>query len=100
MDYMVDLDPTRRVLRITVTMALTDEECKNIDLTTKRLASSGGPYAAAILDLSQVTEFPISCDAIRALARADPATPASAPRVIVATEPVAYGLSRMFEMHR
>jgi hypothetical protein len=99
MDYVIDLDPTHRVLRITVTTILTDEAFKEIYRTIQRLASRGGPYAA-IMDLSQVVDFPISADTIRAFAATAPAVPAGRPRVVVAPRPALYGLSRMFELHR
>src|SRR5579871_152934 len=66
-DCVVDLDPTHRVLRITVTTALADEACTDIYRTVARLASRGGPYAA-ITDLSQVADFPVSYKTVRALA--------------------------------
>jgi hypothetical protein len=52
------------------------------------------------MDLSQVAEFPISSRTIRALAATSPALPVGRPRVIVASEPVMYGLARMFELSR
>jgi hypothetical protein len=100
MDYVADLDPSHRVLRITVTTALTDDACTNIYRAIERLASRGGPYKATILDLSQVEDFPVSADTIRALAATGPAVPGEGPRVIVASEPALYGLARMFELHR
>jgi hypothetical protein len=100
MDYVVDLDPTHRVLRITVTTALTDEACTNIYQAVARLASQGGPYEAGIFDLSQVLDFPLSSDTVRALAATGPILPGEGPRVIVAPRPAAYGLARMFELYR
>jgi hypothetical protein len=98
--FVVDFDPTHRVLRITVTTALTDESGKNIYRAVARLASRGGPYAA-ITDLSQVEEFSISANAVRTLAAAAPAIPLGGrPSVIVARQPALYGLARMFELHR
>ena len=99
MDYVIDLDPTHRVLRATVTGAFTDEGWTELYRTTERLASQDGPYAG-ILDLSQAADFPISPKTIRALAATNPAIPAGRPRVIVASELVMYGLARMFELSR
>ena len=96
----VDLDPTHRVLRITVMTALTDEAAKAIYQAVARVASQGGPYAA-ITDLSQVVDFPISADTIRTLAAtASPIPLAGRTSVIVARQPALFGLARMFEMHR
>jgi hypothetical protein len=97
---VVDLDPTHRVLRITVTAALTDEAAMDIYRAVARLASQGGPYAA-ITDLSQVVDFPVSADTIRILAAtASPIPLAGRTSVIVARQPALFGLARMFEMHR
>jgi hypothetical protein len=100
MDYAVDLDPTHRVLRITVTTALTDEAATDIYHSVARLASRGGPYAV-ITDFSQVVDFPISANTIRALAATAPPIPLGGrPSVMVARQPALFGLARMFEMHR
>jgi hypothetical protein len=53
MDYVIDLDPTHLILRVTVGQVLTDELTLEISRTVKRLASRGGPYAQ-ITDLSKV----------------------------------------------
>ena len=97
--YALDLDPMHRVLRITVTTALTDESCTEIYQTVARVASKGGPYAT-IADLSQVVDFPVSCDTVRALAATAPAVPGGRARVIVASQPALYGLARMFQLSR
>ena len=98
-DYAVDLDPMHRVLRVTVRAALTDESATEIYRTVTRLASKGGPYAA-IGDISQVVDFPVSCDTVRALAATVPAIPGGRARVIVASQPALYGLARMFQLSR
>ncbi len=99
MDFVIDLDPRRRVLRITVTRPLTDDACTDLYRTIKRLASRGGPYAV-ITDVSQVAYCPVTCDTIRALAASEPAVPGGRPRVIVTREPALYGLARMLELYR
>jgi hypothetical protein len=99
MDFAIDLDPTHRVLRTTVTTGLTDESLREIYRTVTRLAATGGPYAS-IVDLSQVVDYPVAAKTIRAFAAAAPAVPGVRPRVMVAPEPTLYGLARMFELHR
>ena len=99
MDYVVDLDPTHRVLRTTVTTAVTDESFQEIYRSVARLSATGGPYAS-ILDLSQVVDFPVSTETIRTFAATSPAVPGGRPRVMVAPRPALYGLARMFELHR
>jgi hypothetical protein len=98
-DFVVDLDPTHLVLRVTVTGSLTDEAAKEVYRTLARLASRGGPYAA-VTDLSQVVDFHVSSDTVRTLAASDPAVPGGRPKVIVAREPALYGLARMGELIR
>jgi hypothetical protein len=99
MDYVVDLDPAHMVLRITVTTtAVTDESFRDIYQSLARLAL--GPYAP-ILDLSQVVDFRVSSKTIRAFAAISPAVRAAGKhRVVVAPQPVVYGLFRMLEMLR
>jgi hypothetical protein len=99
-DFVVDLDPIHRVPRITVTTALTDESCTEIYRTVARLTSWGGPYAA-ITDLSQVADYPVSTDVVRALAATAPAIPlGDRLSVIVARERALFGLARLFELSR
>ena len=98
--YAVDLDPKHRVLRITVTTALTDKTARDIYQAVARLAFRRGQYAA-ITDFSQVVDFPISTDTIRDLAATTPPIPLGDKRsVMVARQPALFGLARMFEMHR
>jgi hypothetical protein len=63
------------------------------------IAFQGGPYSA-ITDLSQVERFPIPAKTIRSLAASAPAVAAGRPRVIVAKQDIAFGLSRMFDLSR
>src|SRR5215471_17036109 len=100
MDFVVDLDPKHCVLRITVTTALTDRAGRDIYQAVARLVARGGPYAA-ITDLSQIEDFPISANTVRALAAAAPAIPlGDRPSLIVARQPALFGLARMFELYR
>lgn len=99
MDYLIDVDPTHHVLRVTVTKPLTDELLTEVYRSLSHAASKGGPYAS-ILDLSQVVDFPLSTNTIRSLAATDPAVPIGRPRVVVASEPAMYGFARMFELTR
>ena len=100
MDYRIDLDPTHQVLRVTVTAAaLTHDLGEDCYRSVARIASRGGPYAA-IWDLSGVTSTTASTDQVRERASSAPAVPAGRTRVVVAKEPVIYGLSRMSELFR
>ena len=100
MHFEIDLDPTHQVLRITVTAAVvTYEFAEDCYRCVKRIASCGGPYAV-IWDLSGVKSTTESTDQIRDRAKWDPAIPAGRTRVVVAKEPVIYGLSRLAELVR
>jgi hypothetical protein len=56
------------------------------------------PPCRGILDLSKVTKFEVSSDAIRQLAAAAPAFPAGHMRVLVVPGDFIYGLARMFQI--
>jgi hypothetical protein len=98
MHYMVDLDPTRRILRVTVGKVLTDELCREIHQTVKQLASRGGPYAG-IFDLSNVEDYRVSPE-IAAELVTDPAIPGERLCVLVAKQPVPHERVRMIELTR
>jgi hypothetical protein len=100
MDYLIDVDETHCAFRVTVkTPILTDQDLTDLYRVTERFASQGGPYSG-ILDLSKVEHMPVTAGTIRTLAWSAPALPAGTPRVIVAREPIVFGLSRMFELSR
>jgi hypothetical protein len=100
MDCLIDLDPTHRVLRATVTTrALTDEGLMDLYRLIERIATQGGPYSA-IIDLSEVLAMRVSASTVETLAESNPAVPEGTPRVIVAKKDVVFGLSRMFELNR
>jgi hypothetical protein len=52
------------------------------------------------MEFSQVMDYPVSSETIRAFAATSPAVPGERLRVIVAPQPAQYGLSRMYEIHR
>src|SRR5215831_14319246 len=100
MDYVIDRDPTHRVLRLTVTTeVVTKELADNFNRALLLVASRGGPYAA-ILDLSGVTVTTLFPYDVRGLAWRDPAVPAGRERVVVAKEPFVFGLARIFQLCR
>lgn len=100
MDYVIDIDENHCALRVTVTTpVLTDDEVKDLYEILVRFACARGPYSA-IVDLSQVVHTQVSAKTIRALAESTPPVPTRTPWIIVAREPVVFGLSRMFELSR
>src|SRR5215469_11948140 len=99
MKYVIDLDPTHQVLRVTVTGTVTDQASQEAYASVSHLAATGGPYAM-ILDMSGVTGNQLSIEAIRDLAQKPPAVPVGRPHVVVAPRPEDYGVVRMFELLR
>jgi hypothetical protein len=98
-DYVIDLDPAHRVLRLTAGKILTDAILVEMYTRMAQFASQGGPYAA-IFDCSGVVDGTLSAPTVRSLAQKAPAVPAGTLRLVVAPKLVIYGLSRMFELNR
>jgi hypothetical protein len=98
-DYVIDLDPTHQVLRLTIPKVLTDQVALDAYRSIGRLASHGAPYAA-IFDGSKVQDVKLSADTVRSLALKAPAVPAGRPRVSVVNTIVLYGLTRLIESTR
>ena len=98
MDYEIDLDPAHSVIRLTimaetVTFELAEEIYRHLSEAT----SSGGPYAA-IYDLSATKQTSMPTDTIRGFASRKPSIPMGRKYVVVGTEPVIFGLGRVFQM--
>ena len=98
-EYVIDLDPTHEILRVTVTVTMTDPASREMYASISHFAAAGGPYAG-ILDLSGVTGNELSTETIRDLAQKPPAVPGGRPRVVVAPRPEDYCLCRLFELWR
>jgi hypothetical protein len=109
MNFRVDLDPTHRVIRLTVTAAvvtLTLAESCYFQLSKlagrkpgKAEESNSGQYAA-IYDLSAVTGTTITVAMIRNFARRAPSIPMGKPHVVVGKDPNIHELARIFQMCR
>jgi hypothetical protein len=98
MDFQIDLDPTHLVLRATITAAvLTEELAEDYYQAISLVASSGGPYAG-IYDFSGVTRTTLSANAVRGFASRPYPIPPPRHRVLVAKEPVIFGLARMLQL--
>lgn len=98
-DYVIDLDPVHRVLRLTAGKTLTDAILVEAQTTVTQLASQGGPYTA-IFDGSAIVDVTVSAPTVRRLAQKAPAVPSGTLRVVVAPLSVVYGLARMIELLR
>jgi hypothetical protein len=93
----VDFDAKDNILRGTIKGPMTGVILLDLYATaTKYMASH--PPCRGILDLSGVTDFEVSGDAIRQVAAAPPAFPAGYMRVLVIPQIFIYGLARMFQI--
>ena len=99
MDYVIDLDPRRLILRVTIGKVLTDELSQEIYRTVKRLASRGGPFAG-IFDLSKVEDDRVSPKVAAEQAVSDPPIPGQRLCVLVGKPPAVYEHLRMVELTR
>src|SRR5215469_17151031 len=98
MDYRVDFNPARSVIRLTVTAeTVTLVLAEDIYRHLSEVASSGGPYAA-IYDLSATRHTNLPAGAVRYFAQRRPSVPMGRKHVVVGKETHIYGLARMFQM--
>ena len=98
--YQIDLCPTKKVIRLTVTEEIiTPELAEDIYKRLKQISSSGGPYAT-INDLTMVKGTTILAQTVRGMAQRDPSVPMGRPHVVVGEEAGIYGLARLFAMCR
>jgi hypothetical protein len=97
MSYKFEIEPARKILRVTIEGVLTDDlliDC--YEQTRQRIVAQGA--VGAMLVLTGVTETLLSTQAIHDLAMFTPLFKGPAMRVIVAKDDYLYGLSRMFQM--
>jgi hypothetical protein len=78
---------------------ITDESAAEFYQAIRKY-STATDASAGIWDFSSVTEFAVSCEFVRELARREPAMPNATqrPRFIVATDTFGFGLMRMFQI--
>jgi hypothetical protein len=73
-EYVIDLAPAQRVLRLTAGKTLTDAILIEMYTTMARFANQGGPYPA-IFDGSALVDTTVSAQTVRSLAAKAPAVP-------------------------
>ena len=95
-EYVIDEE--RRLIITTGSGVLTAAEIKAHEVRLKADARFV-PAFYELVDVTPVTESPISADEMRLLASAQVFSP-KARRAIVANRPLTFGLVRMFEMFR
>ncbi len=96
---LFEFDAVNRILLVHLKGPLTESLLKEVQPQIRKY-STENDARAGIFDFSCVTEVPLSTDFIRRLALQKPsmANAASSPRMIVAPNTAAFGLSRMFQI--
>jgi hypothetical protein len=98
MVFRVEFDTVNKLLVVRPEGRLTDESLMEIYGEIRKYSISTDARAG-IFDMSSVTEFAISAECVRNLARQEPAMPdaITRPRIIAAMTPVGFGFARMFQ---
>ena len=98
MGFRFEFDSVNKILLARFEGRFTDESVADCYRAIRRY-STATDARAGILDLSPVTEFPVSTEFIRQLARQEPAmADPTRLRVIVVPQTHAFGLARMFQI--
>jgi hypothetical protein len=92
----VEFDQVNKISLIRVEGRLTDESLADLDEASRK-CSAATEARVAIVDLSSVSEFALSCDFIRRLAHRQPAKGEHL-CFIIAPQELAFGLCRMFQI--
>jgi hypothetical protein len=98
MSYKFDFDSTNRILRCRFAGPVTAEEFTNYLRTVGRYVALTSPRGG-VTDLSAVSTFDVSIDAIHRLAGVKPSVPRiDHPRVILTASDRTFWAARMFEI--
>lgn len=98
MELSIEFDRVNRVLVVQLSGPLTNDSPAGISNAVRK-CSATADARAFITDVSSVTEFPISTEFLRQLAKqeSDVAEATVRPNIIVAPQAHAFGLTRMFQ---
>ena len=97
MGLQIQFDVSNQILLVRLEGRLTDEAAIECYEAVEAYAMKKN-VSAGIVDLSAVTDFPVSAHLVRQMARRRPKVPGDVLRIIVAPNIVAYGLLRMFQL--
>ena len=96
-NVIVDFDAANNILRAMIEGRITGEILLSFNHEAAKYLAAHPP-CRVILDLSPVTEFEVSSDAIRRLAAAPPPLRSPGMWILVIQKDVIYGLARMFQI--
>jgi hypothetical protein len=99
MTLRVEFDPSNKILLLRFEGALTDESIADF-YRVIRQHWTAEDARMGIVDFSAVTDFALSSNLLRQLAKQEPCIPdpTGRPRVIVVPQTHAFGLARMFQI--
>ncbi len=99
MELRFEFDPVNKILLARPEERITDESLAEVYGAIRKY-STATDARAGIFDLSSVTEFAISAEFVRHLARQEPAMPDATrrPRIIAVMSSSGFGLARMFQI--
>ena len=97
MGFVLEYDARNNVLRGTLEGVVTDDILRDAYAAAAQCAANCGP-CRGLWDMSAVTNFEVSSDVIRELAKDAPIIPAGHMRILVATTDHQYGMMRMLQM--
>jgi hypothetical protein len=99
MALRVEFDPSNKILLLRFDGALTDESIEDF-YRVIRQHWTAADARMGIVDFSTVTDFALSSNLLRQLAKQEPCVPdpTGRPRVIVAPQTHVFGLARMFQI--
>lgn len=97
MAFVMDFDARNSILRVTLEGQVTDTILLDCYATIAKTVASHHP-CRGIADVSGVTKFSVSSNAVKELAAASPAFPAGYMRIFVTPQDSIYGMARMFQM--
>jgi hypothetical protein len=97
--YTFEFDSTNNILRCRLNGQVNDEALNDFFRTGAQQAIRTHP-GAGVVDLSEVTSFEASAEAIQQVAQSTPVLRnPNLRRIIIAPSPESYGMMRMFEIH-
>jgi hypothetical protein len=95
--FVLDFDTQNNLLRVTLEGRVTDAILLDAYAAAARYVIFHGP-CRGLVDISGVTKFDVSSNAVRELTRRPPAIPKGYMRVMVAPLDSMYGMVRMFQI--
>ena len=99
MAVRVEFDPSNKILLVRFEGALTDESIADFYQVVRQHWTTADARMG-IVDFSTVTDFVLSSDLVRRLAKQEPCMPdpGNRPRILVAPQIHGFGLARMFQI--